>query len=169
MTLALVSTAAAKADLVSYALSPDLLAYIAATPSSDDLAVGEAKFMKTNMGQSAQVTLAAHGNPLEASGNIRFNLGPDFEGRGAVTCLFVSGNQARLSGPLNEPIVIPNFGTLDHFHLTAVDNGEPNGTNAPDEAFLVLFRTTTPPVSCSQPLFPPDPIVQGNIVVKDRP
>jgi sorbitol-specific phosphotransferase system component IIA len=169
ITLATTFAAAAKADLISYALSQELLAYMAAAPSSDDLAVGEAKFMKTNMGQSAQVTLAAHGNPLDASGNVRISFSPDLEGRGTVNCIFVSGNQARLSGPLKEPIVIPNFGTVDHFHITATDNGEPNGTNPPDEAFVVLFRTTTPPVSCTQALVPPDPITQGNIVIKDRP
>jgi hypothetical protein len=168
LTLAAVFPAAVKSDLLPYALSQELLAYIAAAPASDDLAVGEAKFMKTNMGQSAQVSLTAHGSPLAANGNVRFNFSPDLEGRGTVDCLFVSGNQARLSGPLKQPIVIPNFGTVDHFHITATDNGEPNSANPPDEAFVVLFRTTTPPVSCSQPLFPPDPIAQGNFVIKDR-
>jgi hypothetical protein len=168
LTLAGVFPPAVKSDLLPYALSQELLTYIAAAPASDDLAVGEAKLMKTNMGQSAQVTLAAHGSPLEANGNVRFNFSPDLEGRGTVDCLFVAGNQARLSGSLKQPIVIPNFGTLDHFHITARDNGEPNGANPPDEAIVVFFRTTTPPVSCSQPLFPPDPIAQGNIVIKDR-
>jgi hypothetical protein len=160
--------ATVKADTVQYALSPELLAYIASVPASDDLAVGEAKFMKTNMGMNVQVTFSAHGSPVDASGNVRFNFSPDTEGRGTVDCLFVSGNNAGLSGPLSQPIVIPNFGTVDHFHITAQDNGEPNGST-PDLASVVFFRTTTPPVSCTQAPFPLGPIVQGNIVIEDRP
>jgi hypothetical protein len=163
--VAAVPTAAAY-DLplgVTYDLPEELLAFIAATPSSKSFAVGSGRFSK---GQPADgFNISAHGSPWDAKGTVRFKSADFLEVRGTVTCVFVSGTRAGVSGELDQP-----FQGFTHFAVGMEDNGEPNGA-FPDQAILV--RRTAPLLDADCGLdyafsFGALPIEQGNIVVKDR-
>jgi hypothetical protein len=165
--VAAVPTAAAY-DLplgVSYDLPDDLLAFIAATPSSKDFAVGSGRFAK---GQPADgFNISAHGSPLDAKGHVKFN-SPTFtvEIRGEVDCLTVSGNTAGVSGPITSPT---DTG-FDRFIVGIEDNGEPSSP-VRDRAILILSTDPVVAPDCGLgDLLGPEAqnIVQGNLVVKDR-
>ena len=154
------STAAA------YLLSTELLAFIAAVPASNDFAVGEGKFSKTARGEAEQFNFAAHG-PVNAKGHLRVNSATLGEGRGRVTCLFVSGNSAGVAGTFDEPL----GGQFTHFALGVVDNGEPSDAPPEDRAAILLSTSSLGGADCSLAdalSFGSLPIEQGNIVVKDR-
>jgi len=151
------STAAA------YLLSPELLAFIASVPATNDFAVGEGKFSK---GQPAeQFNIAAHGSPIAAKGHVRFNSATFVEARGEVDCLLVSGNQAGIAGTFDDP---PDE-QFPYFVVAVEDNGEPSGGASPDRA--VLSQSDHPPgADCGLSTVEfATTIRQGNIVVKDRP
>ena len=146
----------------AYLLSTELLAFIASVPAGNDFAVGEGKFSK---GQPAdQFNVAAHGSPTDAKGHVRFNSAIFGEARGDVDCLFVMGNKAGIAGTFDEPID-PQF---PFFVLAVEDNGEPSSL-VRDRA--VLAQGTQPPgPNCGlETIAFAQPIIQGNIVVKDRP
>jgi hypothetical protein len=158
---------AAPAAYATYALSGELLAYIAKVPPTNDFAVGEGKFVK---GRSVeQFTLASQGSLIDASGSVRlrsqtFSQFGDIKGK--VTCLLVQGNRAGISGNVQNPPP----GAQPVFVVAVEDNGEP-GSAVPDRAIFALIDV--PPVEgdCGLSfLIDPGagPIVQGNVVVKDR-
>src|SRR5687767_5079146 len=86
---ALGATVPAASALEVYDLPAELLAFIASVPASDDLAVGEAKFFRTQKGVAEQLNFSAHGTLSAAKGQLRVNSELFGEGRGEVTCLFV--------------------------------------------------------------------------------
>ena len=153
------STAAA------YLLSTELLAFIASVPATNDFAVGEGKFSK---GQPAeQFNVAAHGSPMIANGHVRFNSATIGEARGEVDCLFVMGNKAGIAGSFDEPL----GGQYPYFILGVEDNGEPRKGGPADQALLAGQLTDTGDLDCGLAAaldIGTQPIVQGNIVVKDR-
>lgn len=163
---------AAKADMAQYQLSQPLLDFIADTPDSQDLAVGEGKTAFTVKGQSVQVTFSAHGTPADASGSVVYHLDlPDatVDEHGKVDCLAVSGNRAAISGSFENPVVGPSGEEGRYFILAVEDNGEPSATN-PIPDFVDPGFGFFQPVSCA--LFEPaaaTPILQGNVVVMNRP
>jgi hypothetical protein len=153
--------------LETYDLPADLLAFIASVPPTNDFAVGSGRFGKGQLAEG--FNLSAHGSGLDAKGQVHFEsafLGGDF--RGKVDCLVVSGDQAGLSGPLDEPPA--DNPTVTHFIIGVQDLGEPRGTPV-DRA--VISHATSPPMGalCGVGNLLGDegaPITQGNIVVKDR-
>jgi hypothetical protein len=156
------------ADLigVSYDLPDELLAFIAATPSSKDFAVGSGKLSKTQQGVADQFNFSARGTPSDATGHVRFNSSTFAETRGTVDCLFVFGNRAAVAGTFDDP---PNE-LFPFFVIAVVDNGEPG--SSPDQALLNMFDVHPGNADCG--LFILETVVaptiaQGNIVVKDRP
>jgi hypothetical protein len=166
--LALVATVptAAAYDLplgATYDLPADLLAFIASTPSSKDFAVGSGRFAK---GQPADgFNISAHGTPSDAKGHVKFNSPEFLEVRGTVTCVYVNGNQAGVSGVLDQ-----EFDGFTHFAVGLEDNGEPKGV-IPDRAVLVRQNAPILDLDCGLAFAFVEggpPIVQGNIVVKDR-
>jgi hypothetical protein len=163
---------AARADLLP-ALSPELLNFIATVPESNDFAVGEGKFMKTQKGVSGQVVFSAHGNPLDAHGHIRFDDEEgSFQARATVDCLAVDENRAALSGTFDEVESFP-FPGVDPtgFILVVEDNGEPSSKNQnPDRVAPIPVDGPVDP-DCGVLLAELEPIfdvLQGNVVVKDR-
>lgn len=164
LVLAGLAPAAAKADLLDYALPQDLIDFIAATPEDRDLAVGAAKAAFTRSGQFTPVTFSAHGNPADARGNVELT---DLNAHGDVDCLNVVEKVATLSGQFREPVSLPPFGTFTHFQIHVADNGEPVGGQPVDLVRVDLYPAALPGSDCLAPL-PPDPIVQGNVVVMER-
>jgi hypothetical protein len=148
---------------VSYDLPDELLAFIAATPSSKDFAVGSGRLFK---GQPVDgFNISARGTPLDAQGTVKFRSPSFLEVRGTVTCVFVTGNRAGVSGVLDQP-----FDGFTHFSVGLEDNGEPSG---PMKDRAALVRDTAPIVEADCGLafaFSGGslPIEQGNIVVKKR-
>jgi hypothetical protein len=160
----LLSAALIPSTALAYLLPADLLAFIASVPSSHDFAVGEGKFSK---GQPAdQFNIAAHGSPTDAKGHVRFNSTGFAEARGEVDCLFVTGNKAAIAGTFDEPL----DGQFPYFIVAVQDNGEPGG-GVPDQAVLAPINAHPGTVDCgfAATIELTTPIVQGNIVVKDRP
>ena len=164
LVLAGLAPAAAKANLLDYELPQDLIDFIAATPEDRDLAVGAGKFFLTQRGQFTPVTFSAHGNLADARGNIELT---DLNVHGDVDCLSVVGNIATLSGQLREPVSLSSAATLTQFQVHVVDNGEPVGGQPVDLVRVDLYPAALPGSDCLAPL-PPDPIVQGNVVVMER-
>lgn len=165
--VAAVPTAAAY-DLplgATYDLPADLLAFIASTPPEKDFAVGSGRFAK---GQPADgFNISAHGSPAEANGHVRLRMPDGTEHRAEVDCVEVSGNTAGVSGFFDDP-PDPDF---PRFIVGLQDNGEPSDP-VRDRAFVAM---STDPLT--EPLcgvgtllsIAAQDIVQGNIVVKDRP
>jgi hypothetical protein len=160
--------AAAKADLLQYQLSQPLLDFIAATPDHRDLAVGEGKFSTTQKGVSDQVTFSGHGTPVDARGSVVVHQTGFVDEHGTVNCVFVTGNRAALSGTFDEPTGLGEF-----FTVIVEDNGEPSQSNPTPDRALALPSTASfdefPFCGFSALEVGQLPIVQGNVVVLDRP
>jgi hypothetical protein len=151
---------------------------LAAPPASaaaEDLVSGSAK---VNFGPKhgvGQVIVNAHGNMHEAHGHItaRFpdSNDPDrFNQEAEVDCVAVSGNSARVSGPLKAPIGDGSDGGLPVTHLVVEieDNGTPGSGEADRVAVesTPLFDATAP--LCAFPVrFSAFPIESGNYTVTD--
>ena len=169
--LAILVPAAAKAELLTFQLSQELLDFIAAAPPADDLAVGEGKFAPTEKGESAQFTLSAHGPSgpglQPARGNVRIVIG-GLERRGTVECMAVNSTVASIEGTFDEPVELAGQAFPD-FLINVQDNGEPNGQNPRDLAEVALDSQPAPCVSIGA-FIAAGPIFSGeNIVVMDRP
>jgi hypothetical protein len=164
--LALALAALVPGAAAAYLLSDELLAFIASVPPTRDLAAGEGKFSR---GQPAQqFNVAAHGGPLDATGNVRFNSEGFAEVKGTVDCLFVTGNRAGVAGVLAQGI--GPSGAFRFFVLALEDNGEPGGA-VPDRATFEVSTAHTSAADCGLADaigLGSTPIVQGNIVVMDR-
>ena len=158
---------AVPAAQATYALSTELLAFIASVPPTNSFAVGEGKFAKGQPGD--QFTFSAHGPGMGtygARGSVRFRTTLFGTLRGSVDCLVVAGNQAGISGRLDEP---PDP-QVPRFVLAVEDNGEPGG-ELPDRATVAIGTASQVEADCGLAFLEAplgDPIVQGNIVVKDR-
>jgi hypothetical protein len=181
VALTAVLPVAARADLLP-ALSQELLDFIATVPESHDFAVGEGKISPTMRGVSDQVVFSAHGSPVVADGHVRFNT---LEGdvHGTVDCLFVEtvddeSARAALSGRFDEPLAVAGV-EFEAFVLVVEDNGEPEPSNndpTPDRVLPLPTTTgfTEGETDCGLALAllgrsePLPPVVQGNVVVKDR-
>jgi hypothetical protein len=163
--VAAVPTAAAY-DLplgTTYDLPAELLAFIASTPSSKDFAVGSGRFSK---GQPADgFNISAHGSPTDAKGSVKFNSPTFGEIHGEVDCLTVSGYSAGVSGTITRPT---DTG-FERFIVGIQDNGEPSSP-VRDQAILILSTdpVVLPDCGLGDLLDGAPPIVQGNLVVKDR-
>ncbi len=163
--------AVAAAEL-EYALSQPLLDFIAATPDSRDLAVGEGKVAVLS-GDRDQVTFTGHGTPTDARGEITYHaISEVFEAseHGTVDCVNVFENRAALSGQFDEPVLLGGE-PAEYFLVLVEDNGEPTATDLePDRARVVV---ATNDQDCTETLaftaFTPLPVEQGNVVVMDRP
>jgi hypothetical protein len=170
LVLAALLPAAASGQLSAFQLSQELLDFMAAAPPADDLAVGEGKFARTEKGETTQFTLSAHGpdpSPFPAArGTFRIKVN-GVERRGTVECMAVNGNEARVEGTFDEPITA-GAATFPDFFIILTDNGEPNGPGGPDEAEIFLDETQVPCVVVPTALAG-GALVQGNIVVMDRP
>jgi hypothetical protein len=168
LALAAVVPTAAAYDLplgTTYDLPEELLAFIAATPASKDFAVGSGRFSK---GQAAEgFNISAHGSPADAHGHVKFTDPILGEVRGEVDCLAVSENTAGISGRITgaaDP-------ELEAFIVGIRDNGEPSSSPR-DQAILALSTDPIVIPDCGLGDFLADgapAIVQGNLVVKDRP
>lgn len=146
-----------------YVLSEDLIALLETAPVSRGVAVGEGKLAE---GQpSDQFRIAAHGTPSDARGSVRFNTDGFAEVRGNVTCVFVFGAVAGVSGTLERPI-----GDFGYFAIAVADNGEPGGST-PDAALYELRDVPAWGGDCGLvallSLGAP-PILQGNVVLKNK-
>jgi hypothetical protein len=109
LALGLLLPGAAKAQLPTYLLSQEPLDFMATAPAANDLVAGEGKFNDETV--SEQLTLSGHGTPADARGNFRFRFetsGVSLIGSGEVDCLFVTGNRAVASGPVDEPPTRPS-------------------------------------------------------------
>jgi hypothetical protein len=170
LALATLLPAAASGQLLTFQLSQELLDFIAAAPPADDLVAGEGKFAPTEKGESAQLTVSAHGpggpGSQPAKGNVRIKIG-GVEERGRVECMRVTGNTAVIVGSFDEPIELHGLPFPDFF-ISILDNGEPNGQNPPDEAHI-FFDLDPNPCGLPHAPFTGGELVQGNIVVMDRP
>ena len=163
--------AAAAAEL-EYALSQPLLDFIAATPESRSLAVGEGK-LQVAAGEREQVTFAGHGTPFDARGSVTYHVsGAAFQAseHGKVDCVnVVDDRHAALSGRFDEALVLGGQPAGEYFLVLVEDNGEPSATNAePDRARLIL--STSPEDCTNSPAlgFATLPVMQGNVVVINR-
>ena len=87
----------------------------------------------------------------------------DFDLRGDVTCLSVTGNRATIGGVV-ERSKLPTMPAGSGVLIFVVDNGE--GSNAPRDAFRIQ-RLDSPPRVCPPVSIPEVPTDQGNFVVHD--
>lgn len=132
--------------------------------SSQPQLTGAGKFVETDHGQSFMVNVSAHGTPADADGHVRFVAETPYyqiDVHGRVDCLFVNGNRATATGPLDKAVQIGNA-FYDHFILYAQDNGEPGG-GVPDGGLMAYSQG---PRDCRQ-FYRTIPLEQGNIVIKD--
>jgi hypothetical protein len=168
LTLAAAVPTAAAYDLplgVSYDLPEELLAFIAATPPDKDFAVGSGRFAP---GQPADgFNISAHGSMGDVKGSVRLRSPLFGEFRGTVDCLSVVGNQAGMSGPLENPPA--DNPTITHFIIGVEDNGEPTAVPR-DRAVLLISEAPVLPMCGVGTALADDGrvITQGNIVVKNR-
>ena len=119
------------------------------------------------------VGFSAHSGP--AGENPKGHISSQLSGgvqklRGDVVCLQVLGNQAFiLAMETRTNDAIPQG---EQFFLHVVDNGNPVGGVPPDLIRISFDGFIIPPspgFPCGQPVLPPVPLGEGNIVVQDEP
>lgn len=123
-----------------------------------------------------QLVISAHDGPRGPKGSIEFRspLAEVPVAKADVTCLLVTGSEARVGGTFREPFLYtarrgdPAV-RISHFLVQLLDNGSP-GQGTPDAVHPVVFREVQRP-----PTFSPCqiqqlllyPVDQGNLVVND--
>lgn len=146
-----------------------VLAVPAVASAGNDVARGNGTD-STDVFEEIAFNARSNFNGTEATGNVTFtepDQDPDQKISGHVTCLSVIGNQATIAGVVTDisPGVFPGF-TLQGFVMRAIDNTE---IGLPDQvSTFFLTSAPPPPPSCAAGfVFFPQPLVDGQIVVKD--
>jgi hypothetical protein len=130
-------------------------------------------FSAHHEGDSSSTTVARNGHFVyQQTVTLSDGTIGEFDIKGSVDCVLVSGNQAAFSGPIEKSkssnnVPAPPVGAQAFF---AVADNDSIGT--PDQFSFLGFQDRLPPQPCFLPdpdEFPFTPITSGNILVNDAP
>jgi hypothetical protein len=144
----------------------------AVTTSSDSTTLEEKfAFSAHHEGDSSSTTVARNGHYVyHRTATLSDGTIGEFDIKGSVDCLVVSGNQAGFSGPIEKSKSSNNVPALPvgaQAFFAVADN---ESIGKPDQFSFLGFQDRLPP----QPCFVPEPefftpITSGNILVNDAP